>query len=104
MKTSHELPLCFLNKSYEWNDYEFCLPTYWFKSETYKKALQYLLDRKVDMNFIEKYNLGYIEKGSKKYINRIVFPSYDSNDKLNYRPINENPVLVPPFKPIARKY
>lgn len=54
------------------------------KTEMYKKALKYLLDRKVDMNLIEKYNIGYTEKGSKKYINRIIFPSYDSNGNLNY--------------------
>ena len=36
MKVSHELPLCLLDKSEQWNDYEFCLPTYWFKSEDYK--------------------------------------------------------------------
>ena len=36
IKVSHELPLCFLNKGKEWNDYDFCLPTYWFKSDKYK--------------------------------------------------------------------
>ena len=36
MKVSHELPLCLLDKSYDLNDYEFCLPTYWFKSDKYK--------------------------------------------------------------------
>ena len=34
MKVSHELPLCLLSKSKELNDYDFCLPTYWFKSES----------------------------------------------------------------------
>jgi len=37
IKVSHELPLCLLNKSKDWNDYEFCLPTYWFKSPQYKE-------------------------------------------------------------------
>jgi hypothetical protein len=36
MKVSHELPLCLLSKSKELNDYDFCLPTYWFKSDQYK--------------------------------------------------------------------
>ncbi len=49
IKTSHELPLCLLNKSYDWNDYEFCLPTYWFKSEEYK---QHYLNAKKEGSFI----------------------------------------------------
>jgi hypothetical protein len=49
IKVSHELPLCILNKSKEWNDYEFCLPTYWFKSEEYK---QYFLNAKKAGRFI----------------------------------------------------
>ncbi len=49
IKTSHELPLCLLNKSYDWNDYEFCLPTYWFKSEEYK---QHYLNVKKEGRFI----------------------------------------------------
>ena len=49
IKVSHELPLCFLNKGKEWNDYDFCLPTYWFKSEQYK---QHYLDAKAAGRFI----------------------------------------------------
>jgi len=49
IKVSHELPLCLLDKSEEWNDYEFCLPTYWFKSEVYK---QYYRDRITSSRFI----------------------------------------------------
>jgi len=49
MKVSHELPLCLLDKSKEWNDYEFCLPTYWFKSEPYK---EYYKNAKKDGRFI----------------------------------------------------
>lgn len=37
MKVSHELPLCLLEQSEKLNDYEFCLPTYWFKSDQYKE-------------------------------------------------------------------
>ena len=49
VKVSHELPLCFLDKGKEWNDYDFCLPTYWFKSEKYK---QYYLNAKKEERFI----------------------------------------------------
>ena len=49
IKVSHELPLCLLNKSEEWNDYEFCLPTYWFKSDQYK---QHFLNTKKEKRFI----------------------------------------------------
>ena len=49
IKVSHELPLCFLGKSPEWNDYDFCLPTYWFKSESYKN---YYLNAKKAGRFI----------------------------------------------------
>ena len=49
IKTSHELPLCLLDKSYDWNDYEFCLPTYWFKSEQYK---QHYLNARKEKRFI----------------------------------------------------
>lgn len=49
IKTSHELPLCLLDKSYEWNDYEFCLPTYYFKSEVYKN---HYLNAKKEGSFI----------------------------------------------------
>ena len=49
IKVSHELPLCFLDKGKEWNDYDFCLPTYWFKSEQYK---QHYLDAKTAGRFI----------------------------------------------------
>lgn len=37
IKVSHELPLCFQDFSKSLNDYEFCLPTYWFKSDKYKE-------------------------------------------------------------------
>jgi hypothetical protein len=49
IKVSHELPLCLLDKSKELNDYDFCLPTYWFKSDEYK---QYFLNAKTEGRFI----------------------------------------------------
>lgn len=45
IKVSHELPLCLLDKSKELNDYEFCLPTYWFYSEEYKQYFLKVKDR-----------------------------------------------------------
>ena len=36
IKVSHELPLCLMPYDRDLNDYDFCLPTYWFKSERYK--------------------------------------------------------------------
>ena len=49
IKVSHELPLQLLDKSKELNDYEFCLPTYWFKSEPYK---EYYKNAKKEDRFI----------------------------------------------------
>lgn len=49
MQISHELPLQLLNSSPKYNDYEFCLPTYWFKSEKYK---QYFIEAKKQGRFI----------------------------------------------------
>lgn len=49
IKVSHELPSCLLDKSKEWNDYEFCLPTYWFKSPQYK---EYYKNAKKENRFI----------------------------------------------------
>jgi hypothetical protein len=49
IKVSHELPLCLMSHDRELNDYDFCLPTYWFKSEEYK---QYFLKAKTAGRFI----------------------------------------------------
>ncbi len=48
----------------------------------YKKALEYLTKRNIDTDTIEKYNIGYCEKGD--YSNRVVFPSYDIHNDVNY--------------------
>lgn len=40
MKVSHELPIELLNKSYEWNDYDYCLPHILDKSERYRLFFQ----------------------------------------------------------------
>ena len=52
------------------------------KSTVYKEAIKYLEGRKIDKKIIEKYNLGYIEEGY--YAGRIMVPSYNSEEQLNY--------------------
>lgn len=47
-----------------------------------RQALNYLLSRGISDNIIEKYNIGFCDKGS--HMGRIVVPSYDSNGELNY--------------------
>ena len=48
----------------------------------YKESYNYLISRGLDDEIIEKYNMGYCLEG--KYQNRIIIPSYDLNNKLNY--------------------
>ena len=61
-------------------EYIFLNSTY--KSATKEKAIQYLKKRGLTEEHIEKYRLGYAEKG--KYKGRIIIPSYDSEDKVNF--------------------
>lgn len=51
-------------------------------SHYYKKAVSYLMGRKVDWDTIKKYNIGYTEDGPRKF--RIIIPSYNDNGKINY--------------------
>lgn len=48
----------------------------------YKQALNYLKSRGVTMEMIEKFRIGFCDKGS--HASRIVVPSFDSNGELNY--------------------
>lgn len=48
----------------------------------YKQAFNYIKSRNITDEMIEKFNIGFCYQGS--YENRIIIPSYDSNDKLNY--------------------
>jgi DNA primase len=52
------------------------------KSLAYKKAIQYLKNRKITEIDVYRYNIGYCESG--KYKNRIVVPSYDTDGILNF--------------------
>jgi DNA primase len=50
-----------------------------YKSDLAKK---YLYDRGINDEIIKEFNIGYTFRG--KYYNRVIFPSYDINGKLNY--------------------
>lgn len=47
-----------------------------------EKALKYLKNRGLGQEFIEKFKLGFAEKG--KYAGRIILPSYDVNGVINF--------------------
>ena len=48
----------------------------------YQKAITYLNKRKIDLNLIKKFNIGYANSGD--YRGRIIFPSYDEDNQINY--------------------
>lgn len=48
----------------------------------YKHAISYAKKRKITTSDIIKYNIGYCNKGP--FSNRLVFPSYDANNNLNF--------------------
>lgn len=48
----------------------------------YRKVLDYAKSRNLTKEDIRKYNIGYCDSGH--YANRIIIPSYDSNNRLNY--------------------
>ena len=48
----------------------------------YRKALKYAEDRGITKEDITKYNIGYCDGGM--YSNRIIIPSYDLDNRLNY--------------------
>jgi len=51
-------------------------------SPVYRKALKYAEDRGITKEDITKYNIGYCDGGM--YSNRIIIPSYDMDNRLNY--------------------
>ena len=51
-------------------------------SPLYRKAIQYAKDREITKEDIIRYNIGYCDGGI--YNNRIIIPSYDSDNILNY--------------------
>lgn len=48
----------------------------------YKQAINYLKSRNINDQMIERYNIGFCYSGL--YENRIIIPSYDINNNLNY--------------------
>lgn len=52
------------------------------KSLEARHALVYLKKRKIGVQEIQKYNIGYCKKG--RYRNKIIVPSYDHNGNINY--------------------
>ena len=49
----------------------------------YRNAIHYILNKRNLTKFdIRKYNIGYCDEG--KYAGRIIIPSYDANNQLNY--------------------
>jgi len=48
----------------------------------YQKAITYLNKRNIDLNLIKKFNIGYANSGD--YWGRIIFPSYDEDNEINY--------------------
>ena len=49
---------------------------------SYAKAMKYLKNRGIESYDIERYDIGYCDKGD--YAGRIIVPSYDVDNKLNY--------------------
>jgi DNA primase len=48
----------------------------------FKQAKNYLISRGITDQIIEKYNIGFCDKG--EYSGRIIVPSFDFNNQLNY--------------------
>ena len=48
----------------------------------YRQAMSYLNSRGITEEIIEKYQIGFCDKG--ECVGRIIVPSYDQNNKLNY--------------------
>lgn len=62
--------------------YDFRSLAYDDGTREYKVAKNYAKKRKLTMCDIVKYNIGYCTKG--EFANRLVFPSYDANNNLNF--------------------
>lgn len=53
-----------------------------YKSDFKDKALYYLKNRRIDKDFIERYKIGFAERG--KYSGRIIIPSYNKDGVIDY--------------------
>lgn len=52
------------------------------RSDDWRRAMNYAKKRKITIHDIIKYNIGYCDRG--EYQHRLVFPSYDKDNKLNF--------------------
>lgn len=52
------------------------------EEKDYKLAMEYLKKRNIGIEHILKYNIGYCNSG--EYSGRVIFPSYDSHNNINY--------------------
>ena len=62
--------------------YEFKRLTETHTDFSYSKAMKYLKNRGIQSYDIERYDIGYCDKGD--YAGRIIVPSFDAGNKLNY--------------------
>lgn len=62
--------------------YEFKRLTETHTDFSYSKAMKYLKNRGIESYDIERYDIGYCDKGD--YAGRIIVPSFDVDNKLNY--------------------
>ena len=62
--------------------YEFKRLTETHTDFSYSKAMKYLKNRGIESYDIERYDIGYCDKGD--YAGRIIVPSFDADNKLNY--------------------
>ena len=62
--------------------YEFKRLTETHTDFSYSKAMRYLKNRGIKSYDIERYDIGYCDKGD--YAGRIIVPSFDIDNKLNY--------------------
>jgi DNA primase len=69
-------------KQYVSLPYEFKRLTETHKDFSYTKAMNYLKNRGIELYDIERYDIGYCSDGD--YAGRIIVPSLDENNKLNY--------------------
>ena len=94
-KVDHALITCKLPQGYH--------PLNKFRNTPlYKKAYDYItIDRKVNKLIIDKFKIGYTEEGSHR--NRIIIPSFNNANKLNYFEarafLNVKPPYLKPSSP-----
>jgi len=70
-----------------------------YSTKLYKTAMEYLRGRKITMEMIKKYEIGYTETGPRKF--RIIIPSRNTNGDINYYEARSflKKFKIPYFKP-----